>query len=185
MLTYTSSESERDLQQILALQQSNLESRITDDELKREGFVMVNHTLELLAEIAGPYGHMMAKVHDKVIAYALVMLKDYGNRIPVLKPMFDEINQLHYQNKSLDTLPYVVMGQVCIDKAYRGTGVFQKMYEALQKQLSATFMYLITEVAQRNQRSIHAHQKVGFKTIKTYEAEGEVWEILLWNWRDK
>lgn len=165
------------------LQKKNVESQISQEELQSQGFVTVHHNFGLLKKICGPYGHMLARDQQTLAAYALVMLKEYGDTIPVLKPMFDEINRLTYQNECLGNVPYLVMGQVCVDKTYRGSGVFQHLYQAMQRELSTTFTYLITEVAIRNQRSIRAHSNVGFKSIKTYEAAGEVWEILLWDWK--
>lgn len=182
MLLYELSSTDEDLKQILMLQKKNLESQISQEELQSQGFVTVHHDKALLEKICGPHGHMLAKDRQNLAAYALVMLKEYGDTIPVLKPMFEEINRLTFKNELLEKLPYVVMGQVCVDKAYRGTGVFQHLYQAMQRELSSTFTYLITEVAIRNQRSIRAHTKVGFECIKTYEADGEAWEILLWDW---
>ncbi|WPP51119.1 GNAT family N-acetyltransferase [Catalinimonas niigatensis] len=180
---YELSRTDEDLKRILTLQKKNIESQISHEELQSQGFVTVHHDIGLLQKICGLYGHMLARDMENLAAYALVMLKEYGDTIPVLKPMFEEINQLYFKNEPLEKLPYVVMGQVCVDKAYRGTGVFQHLYQALQRELSSTFTYLITEVAIRNQRSIRAHTKVGFECIKTYEADGEVWEILLWDWK--
>lgn len=183
MLQYQLSKVSDDLDKIIALQKKNLEMSITLEELQSQGFVTVHHDYALLEKICGPHGHMLAKDGEVLAGYALVMLKAFGNAIPVLKPMFEEIDRLSFQGQALKDLPYVVMGQVCVDKAYRGTGVFQHLYQAMQTELSSTFTYLITEVATRNQRSVRAHTKVGFQSIKTYEADGEAWEIILWDWR--
>lgn len=183
MIVYKFHRSDEDLKQILMLQKKNLEVQISQEELLSQGFVTVHHDMLLLKKICGPYGHMLAWDQQRLAAYALVMLKEYGDTIPVLKPLFEEINRLSFKNELLEKLPYVVMGQVCVDKAYRGTGVFHHVYQAMQRELSSTFSYLITEVAIRNQRSIRAHTKVGFECIKSYEADGEEWQILLWDWK--
>ncbi|MEK6479460.1 GNAT family N-acetyltransferase [Catalinimonas sp. 4WD22] len=183
MIAYELSNSEDTLHQILELQFKNLESQISINELKKEGFVTVHHTLELLSTIGGNFGHMVAKANGDVVAYALVMLKEFGNSIPVLVPMFEKINTLQFKNKALSNTNYLVMGQVCVDKAFRGKGLFYELYTQMKLHLSHEFDYLITEVATRNPRSIRAHQKLGFECIYNYQADGEDWDILLWDWK--
>jgi len=45
--------------------------------------------------------------------------------------------------------------------------------------MRADFDYIITEISTRNHRSIRAHEKVGFETIKEYESDGKEWKIVL------
>lgn len=183
MISYELSKSPETLKQILELQYKNLEVQISADELKNEGFVTVHHDYDLLETICGEYGHMVANDQGKVIAYALVMLKEYGKSVPVLVPMFDLINQLTYETLALKDSPYLVMGQVCVDKAYRGQGIFYELYQQMRLNLSSSFDYIITEVATRNPRSIKAHAKLGFECIHNYVADEEDWDIILWNWK--
>ncbi len=79
---------------------------------------------------------------------------------------------------------YLVMGQVYIDKAYRGRGVFDGIYAKMQAEFSSKYDYLITEIASRNTRSRRAHQRVGFEHLLSYSADREQWELVLWDWRD-
>lgn len=171
------------LQQIIGLQRKNIAEVLSSAELKQEGFVTVHHDLPLLQKICGNYGHAVAMEGDRLVAYALVMLKEYAADVAILVPMFEKINQLSYHQKLLKEQPYLVMGQVCIDKAYRGLGLFSQLYQSMQRALSDDFTFLITEVALRNPRSIRAHQKVGFQCIEEYSTETEDWQILLWDWK--
>lgn len=183
MIEYTTANTQSDLEEILHLQKSNLEVSISSEELQREGFVTVHHNLELLSRMNQPFPHIIAKDKGEVIGYTLVMLRDLEKEIPVLIPMFQQINALIYNGKSLNDSEYFIMGQVCIEKDYRGKGVFKGLYQHMKEVMAGHFEYIITEVAIRNQRSIRAHHKVGFKSIHTYQSEiGEVWEILLWDW---
>lgn len=185
MITYELNNTKETLQQILELQFKNLESQITLNELQKEGFVTVHHTMELLSSIGGNYGHMVAKANGNVVAYALVMLKEFGDSIPVLVPMFEKINTLQFKNNALLHTNYLVMGQVCVDKAFRGKGLFYELYIQMKLHLSHDFDYLITEVSTRNPRSIRAHAKLGFEAIHNYQADGEDWDIVLWDWKKK
>ncbi|MFK7948533.1 MAG: N-acetyltransferase family protein [Saprospiraceae bacterium] len=183
-ITFTQAKTANDLHQILALQSANLPQNISKSELANEGFVTVQHSFELLKAMNTPYSHIIAKDGEEVIAYALVMLRDFADRIPVLFSMFEMINQSIYNDNLVHDSTYFAMGQVCIDKAYRGKGIFKKLYQTMQKYYSNDFHYLITEIAARNPRSLKAHAKVGFEDLKIFtdEKTGEVWHLVIWDW---
>ena len=88
MLQYTTSQSSIELQQILDLQSKNLPTNISTKEAIDQGFVSVHHDMAILEEMNKEYQHIIAKNKGKVVAYALVMLPDFRDKIPILKPMF-------------------------------------------------------------------------------------------------
>ena len=166
-----------ELEQIRSLQLNNSSQNITTEEKLREGFVTVQHTVALLEQMNTACAHIIAKEEEKVVGFALVMLSSFRNEIPVLIPMFERIDSLLPSDES-----YVIMGQVCVDKNYRKQGIFRGLYDFYRTQLQHEFDYLITEVAEINQRSMKAHESIGFKTIESYEEEGVIWNIMLWDW---
>ncbi len=179
-ITYQTTKTKADLQGILDLQKANLPQAITTQELKQEGFVTIQHDLVLLEQMNHPHPHVIAKANEKVIGYTLVMLRQLSQVIPILVPMFEQINACTYKGQALAEAQYFIMGQVCIDKQYRGQGLFKGMYATLEKEMSPHFDYIITEIAQRNPRSLKAHYKIGFQDLTTYTADnGEVWVIVI------
>ena len=180
MITYNTSNTDSDLQQILNLQFKNLPKNISSQEAISQGFVTVHHDFDLLKKMNRPYPHIVARDEEKTIGYTLVMLRSFEKETPVLIPMFEQINSTLYKGKKLGEAKYFIMGQVCIDKAYRGQGIFKGLYGELKKRMSPHFDYIITEVATRNSRSMRAHEKIGFENIHQYKA-GEEWVILLWS----
>lgn len=183
MITYTQSTSLSDLQGIIDLQIENRETSISAEELRQEGFVTVVHTLELLRQMNTPFPHTIAKDGDGVVAYVLTMLPGMQTHIPILQPMFEQINSLSYQGDALKNVDYFVIGQCCVKKGYRGQGVFQGLYEKMRTYLSPHFKYAITEIATRNPRSIRAHEKAGFELIHEFEDATDHWVIVLWDWK--
>ena len=180
-IKYTIAETDSDLFGILKLQRQNLASAISREEALEQGFVTVEHDFALLKRMNEPYPHIIAKDVDIVVGYTLVMLREMRREIPVLFEMFDQIDSTVYQGRSLKDSNYVIMGQVCIAKGYRGMGIFQGLYEEMARRLKGVFDYIITEVSLKNKRSIRAHEKAGFETIKQYSsAAGEEWVIMLW-----
>lgn len=180
-VTYTQVSTETEIQEILALQERNLSTKISKEEARAQGFVTVKHDAQILRDMNQPYPHIIATHEGKVIGYALMMIKDFRDRIPVLIPMFDLIDSLSYNNESLKETRYFTMGQVCIDKNYRGMGVFKNLYETMKEKYQPHFDYLITEIAARNTRSIRAHAKIGFEEIKRYDDDGTTWVMVIWS----
>ena len=184
MINYQFAQTDDELIQILELQRINHFKTVTDPaQQNKEGFVSVEHDLDLLKKFNYPYQHAIAKSGEEVTGFALVMERKYELEIPILVPMFKEINKTRFREKLLGESNYIVMGQVCIAKAFRGQGLFQGLYHQLRKQLIKDFPCIITEISAKNPRSIRAHQKVGFETIKTYEADGFDWVMVGWDFK--
>ncbi|MGB1242755.1 MAG: GNAT family N-acetyltransferase [Chitinophagales bacterium] len=174
---------EEDLEQILSLQKENLERHVSSDEAKEQGFVTVVHDMELLGKMNAEEPSIIAKYKGKVVGYCLSMPKTFRMVIPVLVPMFEKIDLLSFEGDELKECNYMIMGQVCVSKDCRGMGVFDKMYAKMQELQSERYEYLVTEIANRNTRSTRAHQRVGFEPLLTYDSGGELWELVIWNWR--
>jgi len=174
---------EKELNEILHLQAQNVGSVLSKSEQQSQGFVTVVHHLELLRKMNDPFPHQIAiDQNGAVIGYALVMESRWRNEIPVLIPMFEEIESITYNGNSIRPDQYAIMGQICIAKEYRGLGIFDALYKALGDLLQEHVPYLITEVAFRNKRSFRAHQRVGFEVLKKHgEEDGEEWALIIWN----
>lgn len=121
----------------------------------------------------------IAKHNNKVVGYALSMHTSLGDKIPVLQPMFEKVDQLSYNGISLNSQNYLVMGQVCIAKAYRGKGIFAKLYENMFDAMCSKYKFIVTEISLNNTRSIRAHQKVGFEELLNYKDETDDWSLVV------
>jgi hypothetical protein len=137
MIRMTTAESREALQKILDLQARNLAAHLSRAEAADQGFVTVHHDLALLERLCGPYRHVVAMDGDRLIGYALVMLKDFAGAIPIIVPLFEQLERLTVGGRRL-----------------------------------------------ANQRSLHAHLKVGFQVALQYRSpDDEQWEIVTWDWR--
>lgn len=166
-----------ELEQIRTLQLQNSSQNISSEEKLQEGFVTVQHSVALLEQMNSACAHIIAKDNDAVVGFALVMLSGFRNEIKALIPMFERIDELVPKDKT-----YVVMGQICVDKNHRKQGIFRGLYHFYREELQHQFDYLITEIATINLRSMQAHEAIGFKIIDTYNEDGIVWNIVLWDW---
>jgi ribosomal protein S18 acetylase RimI-like enzyme len=173
-LQYLRAKTTEELEQILKLQQSNLPARISSAEKAKEGFVTVRHTLELLGQMNRACPHVVVKDGEKVVGYALCMHPDFCNEVEVLRPMFEEISSVFPIEEN-----YMVMGQICIDKPYRGKGVFRELYATMKEAIQPHFSCIITEVDVANVRSLKAHYAIGFKELKRYSSGGQDWHLII------
>jgi ribosomal protein S18 acetylase RimI-like enzyme len=183
MIIYTSSKNDKDLSGILNLQRNNLAGNLQQEEIQSQGFVTVLHSMEDLQKMNAIEQHIIAKDDDTVVAYLLAMTEKSKFDIPVLVPMFELFETIQYKNKTLSEYNYMVVGQVCVDKKYRGQGVLDKCYDLYINTFRTRYDFAVTEIATSNQRSLNAHKRIGFRTIREYAApNGETWAIVLLEW---
>ena len=181
-IQFTIASTDEDLRQIMALQRQNLYKNTPVDYQKDQGFTTVEHSFEVLKEMNNALPQIIAKDGDILVGYALVMPRTFGQLVPELVPMFDIVAELDWQGKTIGEQRFYVMGQICVAESHRGQGIFDGLYAAHKKHFAADFDICVTEVAVRNTRSQRAHERVGFRTIYTYEDYTDVWNVVVWDW---
>lgn len=171
-----------ELQQILDLQRKNLRQHISEEEKQSQGFVTMQFNLAMLEAMHQHAPSVIVKEGDTVIGYAIVFMPADRRLYPSLEPMFHTLEEVYWRNKSLKEYTYYIIGQICIDKAYRGQGVFELLYQKHKEAYRDRLDVVITEISTSNLRSIRAHERTGFNVIHTYRDELDEWAIVLWNW---
>lgn len=173
-LDYGITTTREDLEQILRLQALNHLTRVSEETKEQEGFVTVRHTYDILEKMHLKCPHIIAKEGEHLAGYALCMHPQFGPDIEVLRPMFREIVNVVPKN-----LPYMVMGQVCVAREYRKKGVFRKLYQTMSDYLRPKYRAIITEVDERNTRSLGAHYAIGFTDLISYTSGGQDWRLIV------
>lgn len=173
-IRYTIAKTNKELTQILALQQANHYQNLTEEEKKEEGFVTVAHDFDILKAMNDVCAHTIAKYGDEVIGYALSMHPTFGDKIEVLEPLFDLLRH----EDLLESKNFIVMGQVCVSKNHRKKGVFRGLYEAMKKHVTPEFDIIVTDINAKNTRSLQAHLAVGFTTISRFSTDGQDWIVV-------
>lgn len=183
MIKLTTVTSTNELEQILDLQQRNLVQNINEMEMQTQGFVTMIHNLDVLQQMHNLAPSVIAKDGEHVVGYALVMLRECRELFPPLEPMFQNFDRLEYKYRPLNDYKFYVMGQVCVDKQFRRTGLFDQLYKKHQEIYGNQFDFIVTEVSTRNIRSLRAHERVGFEALNTYSDELDEWSVILWDWQ--
>jgi ribosomal protein S18 acetylase RimI-like enzyme len=184
MLVYKRVSEENELKAILALQQLNLKENIPAEEKEDEGFLTLSHSLNVLKLMHVQMPSIIAKDNDQLAGYALVMTADCRNLVPDLESMFTVFDTLNYLDRPLSEWRYYVMGQICVARKYRGQGVFDGLYNKHKELMQNNYDLLITEISRSNQRSLKAHERVGFKTIHTHKDELDDWLVVAWDFKN-
>jgi Acetyltransferase (GNAT) family len=171
-----------ELEGIKTLQDENLKINLSEEEADVEGFVTAEYAIEFLQTLHQKSPSVIAKDGDQVIGFALVALKSIRDQHDLLADLFNSIDKIEYKGQLLKNTDYVVVGQLCVSKNYRGLGLVQLMYQHFKNSLSGKFDYCLTDIAENNPRSLKAHLKTGFQIVNTLCYGGINWDIVLWDW---
>lgn len=179
------SHSTSDLEGILSLQQENLHTTLSQEEKSKEGFVTIEHNLTQLEAMHAITPHVLAKEKDQVVGYVLAMTLASREVVPLLIPLFENFDQSEIGDKKVTDYNPIIVGQVCVGKSQRGTGVFDKLYTAYREQYARTYDFAITSIAMSNHRSLAAHQRVGFKILHRFQDSLNPWAVVCWDWNNR
>jgi GNAT superfamily N-acetyltransferase len=171
-----------ELEGIRTLQEENLKKNLSATEAEAEGFVTAEYTIEFLQTLHENSPSVIAKDGSRVIGYALVAVKSIRDQHDLLADLFNSIDEIVYKDQLLKNVNYVVVGQLCVAKEYRGLGLVKLMYQHFKTSLSDAFDYCLTDIAFNNPRSLKAHLKNGFVVADTLHYGGISWDIVLWDW---
>ncbi len=180
-ITFETASTGEQLEQILALQRANLFSGLSEEKQAKEGFVFAEHTLALLKRFAEELPQVIAVSEGRVVGYNLGMPVSMRESMPSLVPMFEEFERCEYRGRPLADYRYMVGGQVCVASDFRGHNLLSRLYHETRDRLPPGYQLCVTEVAARNSRGLHAHQKMGFEVVSTYRDEKELWKVVVWD----
>jgi ribosomal protein S18 acetylase RimI-like enzyme len=156
------------LWQILDLQKRNLRKNLSEEEIKSQGFLTAEHSFEALKQINDTEPAIVATHHGKVIAYAIAMKKEAAVGMTVFDDLFKTVESLSFKGNPMSSFKYIFVGQLCVDKGFRGQNLVERLYAFYKEQLKHKYDFAITDISENNPRSIKAHQKSGFEIINTF-----------------
>lgn len=186
-MTITTVQSEADIQGILTLQRANLRQNISAEVQANQGFVTVEHDPAVLTRMNRAAPSIITKDGNTVVGYCLTMLPEFGTDIPELATLFAAIDTLIYTARPVREYTYYVMGQVCVADGYRGKQLFDRMYEHHQDTYGDRYQLLITDISEKNIRSLRAHARVGFEPLHSFHNPDldETWVVVVWDWQKR
>jgi L-amino acid N-acyltransferase YncA len=178
----TRASSDEDIQGIYKLHRDNLLTNLTAEEKETEGFVTAVYDMSKLWSMHTLAPAVIARDGSRVVGYVLAAPKSYRGQHQLLDQLMDAVDKLEYKNACLAQEEYVLCGQLCVAKGYRGQGIVQRMYQFFNDEFRGQYSYCITDVASTNPRSLKAHLKSGFEVINSTAYDGVTFDIILWDW---
>jgi len=159
-----------DIDGILALQEKNLCRNLNKTELKN-GFVTTPFTAKQIEEIINENGIFVAiNNNNNLIAYAFAGSWKYFEQWEIFNFMVSRFPNLTFNGNKITTENSFQYGPVCIDKAYRGKGFLNKIFEEMRVEFHKKYPISITFINKINIISEKAHtKKLGWKIIDEFE----------------
>ena len=158
----------QDIPAVLALLKANHADNVAD---KSNGFVTTNITEEQMAAlILNENGVTIAKDGDKIVAFALAASWKFWSMWPFFVNMINELPKFSFEGESLSTENTYQYGPVCVDSAYRGSGVFEQVFAASLASMQDRYPLMATFINMVNPRSYAAHtRKAGMEEVGRFD----------------
>ena len=162
-----------DIDGVLTLHRKYQLATIAEED-KKDGFVTTAFTREQLTQLIEQEQGLSVATHEgQVVAYVMAASWQFWAEWPIFAYMIAQLPTLTYAGRQLSTANSYQYGPVCIDKAYRGSGLLERIFDFSRTQMAARYPVLVTFINRINTRSYAAHtQKLGLDVIREFEFNG-------------
>ncbi len=158
-----------DIQGILALQEINLFSNLSDAE-KEDGFVTTPFTILQLEDLLKEQGLFVTQDKDKILGYTMAASWQYFSQWAIFPFMISRLTGTNFNGITISDQNTFEYGPICIDASLRGTNAFPRLFEAMRIEFSSQYSMGITFINQVNDRSYKAHiKKLGMVVVDKFE----------------
>ncbi len=159
-----------DFDGIRALIKANHVNYIAEED-KVNGFVTTTMTdQQLEALIVQEDGVTIAVEDGKVCAFAFADGWEYWKEWPMYTHMIGLLDQFSFEGQILTSENTYLYGPVCVDKAVRGSGLFEKIFFTSLARMKGRYPIMVTFINQINPRSYAAHtRKTGMTEVGTFQ----------------
>jgi len=179
-MTIRLAQSEEDLLLISEMNCQNLGGNLTSEEKEAHGFVSIPYPIDFLKRMNFRLPQIIATSGAQVAGYCLLLDRASANEVELSVPLYPEMDNMEHKNELLSASDYLIVGQVCVGKNFRGQSLSRDLYDFCQKTYSQKYKYLLTTVSVKNPRSVKAHQKAGFQ-IMAHQPSLQ-WFVVVWDW---
>ncbi len=146
--------------------------------------MLAEYSFDYLKEMHESHPSIVLKdrASNQVVGYALATTFEIASKHNLLLELVNLLDKLEYKGKKLSNAKCIIVGQLCIAKAYRGKQLALELYRAFQSSLDSHYDYSVTEVRTDNARSLRLHEKAGYVVIYRYDYDGTSFEVVLSDW---
>ena len=116
MVVITQVQTQKELNDLKALQNANLRKLIGEEEAMKEGFVTSEYSTELLGKMHEAHASIIAKEGEEVVGYVIVTDKSVLGEHEEIDHLFDTVDQITFNGQQLKEVSYILVGQLCVGK---------------------------------------------------------------------
>lgn len=141
------------------------------EEDKADGFITTAFTEEHLSNlIQKENGLFIACVNNKIVAYVMAASWGFWSQWPMFQFMIENLHDSKHDDEIITKDNSYQYGPICVDKAMRGKGVFERIFDFSLTEMSSRYPIMLTFINKVNTRSFEAHtRKTSLKVIKNFE----------------
>lgn len=142
-----------------------------DPKYKPDGFVTTALSDEQMTDlIEKENGLTIAEDNGKIVAFAMAASWDYWKQWPLFQKMIELLPDITVDGTALTTENSYQYGPVCVDRKYRTSGLFERIFYTSLRSMRERYPYMVTFINQINPRSYKAHtRKAGMKVACSFD----------------
>ena len=168
---------------LLELQYVNMIENLSAKKASEQGFLTFRYDETFISEMLTDMPQPVVRDGKLLIGYALATSKRTAALNPLTKTALDLCETLFVNEKALKDMKYYILGQICVKEVYRGKHIFDDLYEEHKRLFSNSYDCIVTEISQKNDRSLAVYKRVGFQIIHSYNDGKTDWNIVFWDWK--
>ena len=158
-----------DIEDIRALMRKYHINSILDED-KPDGFVTTNMSaLQMESLISRERGITIAGENGSLAAFAMAGSWGFWSEWPLFEHMIGILPEYSFDGQALTTENTYQYGPICVDKSWRGKGVFESVFAYSLRSMRERYPIMLTFINQINGRSYAAHtRKARMSTIGAF-----------------
>ncbi|HWR89996.1 MAG TPA: GNAT family N-acetyltransferase [Dissulfurispiraceae bacterium] len=162
---------------LVGLQQENLFSNLSKDELK-DGFLSIAFTPEEFGAMNSDLAVVIAERGGTIVGYLCGTTCTYARQFPILRALLDVLQETPVDGTFLTPSNTFIYGPVCVAKHARGSGILAGLVRTLCDIARDRYAFCALFIADANRRSLRAHLKLGMDDLGTFESGGMTYHAL-------
>ncbi len=166
-----------DVSALASLEKSQLEAELS----QRESGMMQGQAFSAddLTKLINQYWIVVAESDGKIIGYVIAGSWAFFQSWPIYRRLLNCIQQHSIDGRSLSQTNSCQYGPIWISQKHRGSGVFQALVNHLKSCVKAQYPFMLTFIAEDNERSFAAHtQKVAMQVVDYFDFDGRDYYLL-------
>lgn len=147
---------------------------------KARGFISVEFTSAEIESMVRSPGAVVAVAEDgSIVAVAGSSPVPSEGGGAIFKKIDSLVTQVEYNERLLSDNRLCLYGPVCVDEAYAGQGLSEKLWQGFKKVMRGRYDVGLPFVSLSNSASLQAHRdKLGMTQVCEFEAEGRRYALL-------